>query len=363
MTPEHNLDSHLIGTGEFCFAEDADTLAEAMIAGYRDFGNITAFSMTLDATKVEHKGSYRGKLIKDRTIVVEQGLSYILKCDEWTLENLKILFGGEEGVGFIQSAQTAAAYPADAWEFTADTPAKIDRWYDIKVLGARHQNLTTIYGLRRATGISVAADNATDVFTAASHGLANGQAVIFSGTFGSVTLPTGISPSVVYYVVNTATNTFQVSSEVGGAVTTFTTDGTAVFVYKALLEGTDFEADLQLGRIAFIDSAISLTPINYSVLPVFASPDIAADDDLKMFSLTPLQTLTRTGYGRLICYDQKKENEVVYDHQDFKCQVAVENVGEVGSQNWAEIQIRVTVDGEISGEVFVRESSSHDPLV
>jgi hypothetical protein len=52
------------------------------------------------------------------------------------------------------------------------------------------------------------------VFTFNSHGQANGQRLMLRTTG---TLPTGLAINTVYYVVNTATNTFQLSLTSGGA--------------------------------------------------------------------------------------------------------------------------------------------------
>lgn len=77
--------------------------------------------------------------------------------------------------------------------------------------------------LRLGTGKTVTADNTTDIFTSASHGLANNSVVYFTNSGGS--LPTGISALTKYYIVNTATNTFQISATLGGSVLNFSTNG------------------------------------------------------------------------------------------------------------------------------------------
>ena len=52
------------------------------------------------------------------------------------------------------------------------------------------------------------------VITWTSHGITNGTMVMFTTTGA---LPTGINANTVYYVVNAATNTFQISATSGGA--------------------------------------------------------------------------------------------------------------------------------------------------
>lgn len=70
----------------------------------------------------------------------------------------------------------------------------------------------------------------TVTFTAPStvnwtaNGQSNGTAVCFTTTG---TLPTGLSTGTIYYIVGVATNTFQVSTSVGGSAVTFTGSGTA----------------------------------------------------------------------------------------------------------------------------------------
>ena len=65
------------------------------------------------------------------------------------------------------------------------------------------------------------------VVTSTSHGLANGKRVIFQTTGA---LPTGISANTVYFVVNAAANTFQISATSGGAAiaTSGTQSGTQI---------------------------------------------------------------------------------------------------------------------------------------
>jgi len=63
------------------------------------------------------------------------------------------------------------------------------------------------------------------VVTWNSHGLTNGKKIVFSTTG---TLPTGLSPGVIYYVAFATTNTFQVSATSGGASINTTSAGSGV---------------------------------------------------------------------------------------------------------------------------------------
>src|SRR3990172_1805881 len=59
--------------------------------------------------------------------------------------------------------------------------------------------------------IGCVADNTTDVFTANNHGFSNGQKIEFTGDV----MPSGIVSGTVYYVINVAANTLQISTTEG----------------------------------------------------------------------------------------------------------------------------------------------------
>ena len=80
-------------------------------------------------------------------------------------------------------------------------------------------NFTTNYAVDTAT------------LTSANHGLANNTIVTLS-TSGA--LPTGLTTNTPYYVINAATNTFQVSLTSGGPyAVTFSSDGSGTQTYNA----------------------------------------------------------------------------------------------------------------------------------
>lgn len=86
------------------------------------------------------------------------------------------------------------------------------------------------------------ADSATDVITAAGHGLANGDQTPVS-TIGG-TLPIGLVAAVNYYVVNATTDTLKLSLTSGGAAIDITANGTAPNVLGVLSK--EIEQALQL---------------------------------------------------------------------------------------------------------------------
>jgi hypothetical protein len=70
----------------------------------------------------------------------------------------------------------------------------------------------------------------TDTFTSNSHGLANGTQV---KVHAATTLPAGLSATRVYFIINTATNTFQLSLTSGGSAVDVSSSGSGtVTVYE-----------------------------------------------------------------------------------------------------------------------------------
>jgi hypothetical protein len=342
MEPSHNLEALLIGTGEFAFSEGAVSVAAARLAGYLDFGNIKALTPSREKAEQIHKGSYRGRLIKDRTLTTEESVIYNLQCEEWDKTKLRILFGGSAGSGHTQAAQVGAI--VDAWEFSVGTPSVIGRWYPVTTGAAHLIRLTTVHLLTSGTGTACQGEADTEFFTAVAHGLVNGDTIIIRGG----TLPTGITANQLYYVVNKTNDTFQVSLTAGGSAVTYTTDGTGNSFYPALIEDTDFEVDLLLGRIRLLAEQTT------TITPIVSAPAIEADDEDFLHSVIPLDGDPIVGYGRLVVYDQD-DKQIVLDHRDFKCEITAESGGAINGTDWSEIQLKVTVSEEAPGECFVRE--------
>ena len=72
------------------------------------------------------------------------------------------------------------------------------------------------------------AANTGDVITSYAHGLVNTDRVVLE-QFQGVSLPTGYTEGVFYYVVGATTDTFQVSLTSGGAAVTISADGELSF--------------------------------------------------------------------------------------------------------------------------------------
>jgi len=97
--------------------------------------------------------------------------------------------------------------------------------------------------------------NATDIMTSVAHGMANDTPVYVQST---LTLPTGLIANTIYYVINTATDTFQLSTSVGGSAIDYSTDGTGtLYVFRVTPAWEDlsptFTAGAEFGFSAYND--------------------------------------------------------------------------------------------------------------
>jgi hypothetical protein len=349
MTPNHNLNALLVGTGEFRFCPGATSAIDARTKGYRDVGNITAYTPETDNKLEEHEGSYRGRKIIDKKFCTSMKLEYVLTVDEHKKSNLKLLFVAQDGSEFTQSVHTLAEI--DTLDFTSDLKSAADRWYDIFDGGDRLRALTSCV-FATAPAVSVTADSGTHFITEATHGRSNGDAVVLSGT----AVPTGTSAGTVYYVANKTSGTYQLAATpVGTAdprldVIAFSSTGTDVKVRAVLTEGVDCQTDLALGSVRF------LTQRATNVTPIVSCPVIAVGDPNYYFGIQPMKEPIVTGYGRLILYDQDDDNIVVMDHQDFSCIVTAEKSKAIDGKKVTDFTVRVTVTLD-SGNLLVRNDN------
>ena len=153
---DHNLSSLLIGTGEFSFALNATTPAQAAAQGYKDFGNVTAVSINPEGEMKEHFGSYRGVVRRDDLRKRKIKLGYKLTSDEFTQNNLSYAFFGTTGGDNARAALGAVA--GSALPFTA-TPAVLGLWYDLRDAGGnRVTNLSAVTFTGKTEGTDFVVD-------------------------------------------------------------------------------------------------------------------------------------------------------------------------------------------------------------
>jgi hypothetical protein len=138
----NNTKANLIATGEFYFAKDAATAAEAQAAGFVDFGNIVKVGMSVDNEKQDHEGSYQGIKRIDKSVITKCQLNYKLTIDEIGAETLQLGLYGTLGTAFTQGS--LATVDGTVLAFSG-TPAVIGNWYDIlDDSGIRVREITTV---------------------------------------------------------------------------------------------------------------------------------------------------------------------------------------------------------------------------
>ena len=144
MIPTNNPNLALIGNGEFSFAKGARTVAEAQVIGWRDFGNLTTFSIDSSSDAKEHMGAYRGQTIRDRTRRSGLKLGYKFTADEVSGLTLALALMGDE-TGSYTSQGASAAVAGTPLVFSGGAPSVAGRFYDVLAAdGTRVRDLAAI---------------------------------------------------------------------------------------------------------------------------------------------------------------------------------------------------------------------------
>jgi hypothetical protein len=209
------------GQGIFSIAE-RDPAGNPL--GFLDMGNVTELMLMSAIDAIEHRESRTGKQFKDKRIerLVDGRMRFT--AESTTKEALaRYIYGtatllatatitNEIVISYLGRKSKLSRMNLSTWTSLTNAAGTITLSRDVNNQGAA------------GTAIAVAFDNTTDTFTAAGHGLTNGNRLRFGGT----TLPTGITAGTNYFVIAAAANTFQVSATFGGTVDSGTTDGAGV---------------------------------------------------------------------------------------------------------------------------------------
>lgn len=168
-------------------------------------GDITANSLTTPAASISSTGDITGSTFKSSSG------SYAYPVSGTTV-TLTTLPNGNDGTwlvtGCLSGTGSAISNSCVGVVATQNTNAV---YTAIKT--AANLTMSAVNQTSNTVTITIASPG---VVTWTSHGLNNGDIVYFTTT-GS--LPTGLTTNTKYYVANAATNTFQVSSTLGNAVT------------------------------------------------------------------------------------------------------------------------------------------------
>lgn len=352
VDPAHNIDALLLGTGEFSFSNGAVSPADAQARGWLNFGNIMAFTPDVKPTKITHTGSYRGLRTIDRQAVTQIQTNYKLKCDEWNLENLRILFGASDTTAFTQSSLSGANGAVLAF---ATTNAVIGKWYDILTASSSHTLVTSAVVSAVGSGY-VVGDTLTVAGGTGTSATLTVAAVDVAGKVLAVTIATTgdytVNPSTPNSATGGTGTGVSIALTFGGIAQQKLRNLTTV-TFSGKTEGTDFVLDLLLGRVKFLTAqAANLTP-------VITCAAITAGSENSFFGLIPMLAPRQVGYGRLQIYDQRSSgNKVVLDHVDFSCDITLDASSEVDGTKWAEITIDVLVTTD-KGIVNGRNASAN----
>lgn len=139
---------------------------------------------------------------------------------------------------------------------------------------------------------TVTFDNSTNTVVETSHGLSNGDNITFNENAG--TLPAELRNDVVYFVVNTTANNFQLSYTEGGTAISFTDDGSGTNTYRVCnLIGSIYESvtDTPDGTKPMVYQGIGMMSKGYKTFPVVTNEE----NTLNLDVLNGYYNVTSTG--------------------------------------------------------------------
>ncbi len=176
------------------------------------FGNVGEFVQTLVAV---------GAPVSLSNNTAANTSSINLSTGDWDVEGNVNLSAGSATITATSAGitTTSATIPVDGSEVYSGEIITTTTEIDSIVLPRKRISITST----PKTGVTAVA--ATDVITSTAHGYSNGQPVYFTSLTGGA----GLVINTIYFVINTATDTFKLSATSGGAaidITTTMTDGT-----------------------------------------------------------------------------------------------------------------------------------------
>lgn len=222
-----------IGKGKLYFNQD-DT------NGFEDFLEVNNFKYNIATELLELNSSRYGVVTPLTPITKSIKLTGSFVCISPLLE-LQKFFGLAKSVDDASQSSGSLSWAA----YTARLG---------KLIKLGYYNLSSVK-VRKATGQTFTADAGTDVISATAHGFEDGDPVYVQST---TTLPAGLSANTIYYVRDKTTDSFKLAATSGGAAIDITSTGSGTHsVYRAYIEGTDFEIHPGDLLHALLDGAIT----------------------------------------------------------------------------------------------------------
>jgi hypothetical protein len=202
----------------------------------------------------------------------------------------------------------------------------------------------------------VTADSSTNTFTDNGHGLDNNDYVQIDGGTAS---PTGINESKRYYVVNSDTNTFQVSETYGGTPVTFSDDGTDV-IYHTWHTTKDYSISYRRIKINQDGKPIYKVAIPTVPYTIELELHIETDDEATQYGLAQVEYILdrATGDVQLSAVNKVQEQDMYHDwiwyNSNFEQLIEIENDGRILFYNSSDTTIELDgSDGTISAFTYV----------
>lgn len=151
-----NTGDYVLGRGIVYLASLDSVTSKPDIAGWRDVGNATEFTVTLETEKLEHQSSRQGLKVVDKEVILSQKMSLGFTLDEINDQNLSLFLSGETAshtnaaiAGFVATVQS--------------TSVTLGRWYDlVNASGERAYDIATANLTLTETGTPTVLVEGTD---------------------------------------------------------------------------------------------------------------------------------------------------------------------------------------------------------
>jgi hypothetical protein len=212
--------------------EQTSTLLAGKVTGFttRDILGGTLFKPG-SKTQTDPFWNYSGNVtIPDSTISIEQVLEtnaidtivpaidawIVISATTWTSKNQERMIGDALGVSVYAGLETSRVNLIGRINLEPDIGAG-------QILSSSFFRIDSI-------DVSCTFDNTTNTVNSIAHGFSDGDIISFYKSTG--TLPSELRKDVMYYIVNSAADSFQVSYTMGGPVVAFTDDGSGTNIFS-----------------------------------------------------------------------------------------------------------------------------------
>lgn len=157
LTGLPNTEDYSLGRGVVYASAIDPTTEKPDNGGWRDLGNATEFTLTIETETLEHQSSRKGLRIIDKEVILSQQMSISFTLDEINDENLAEFMSG------TTATHTNVAI-AGFTNFTMVSSVSLGRWYDIvNSTGERAYDIDSAdLALTETSGAPVALVEGTD---------------------------------------------------------------------------------------------------------------------------------------------------------------------------------------------------------